>query len=181
MKTIVSDISSRASFFKGQGTLEIGYPWLTFGAIIALESVINKNFKVLEFGSGGSTVFWAERCKSVKSFETNPEWYKNVEKRAEGFKNVEINLLSEAGILEALKKEPDNHYDLVVVDSYPNDIQRILIANAAIAKVKLNGFLIIDNYLKFGMEKFIYPKGWEIYTFDEFRYSGRGTRICRKA
>jgi hypothetical protein len=29
-------------------------------------------------------------------------------------------------------------------------------------------------------KSFIYPEG-EIYTFDELRYSGRGTRICKIA
>ena len=54
-------------------------------------------------------------------------------------------------------------------------------ANLFILKnIKLNGFLIIDNYMKFGMENFKYPP-WEVYTFDEFRYSGKGTRICKKS
>lgn len=178
MKTIITDIPSRKAFLKGEGTLEIGYPWLSFGAIIALESIVNKDYKVLEFGSGGSTVFWAEKCKSVKSFETDPEWFKKVNKRTKEFKNVEIMLITE--IFEVIKKEPDNYYDIVLIDSYPKDAQRLLLTNKSISKIKPNGWLIIDNYLKFGMEDFEYPSKWEIYTFDEFRYSGHGTRICRK-
>ena len=179
MKTIITDIPSREAFLKGKETLEIGYPWLTFGAIIALEALVNKDFRVLEFGSGGSTVFWAQTCKNVKSFETNPEWFRRVKERTKRFKNVEITLANEGQTLEAIKKEPDNFYDLVLVDSYPKDIQRILIANAVISKIKQGGWLVIDNYLGFGMNKFRYPP-WEIYTFDEFRYSGQGTRICKK-
>lgn len=179
MKTIVTTIPSREAFVKGKGALEVGYPWLSFGSIIALESIVNKDYKVLEFGSGGSTVFWAERCKNVKSFETDPGWFEKVVRRTKGYKNVEINLANETGILDAIKKEPDNYYDVVLVDSYPKHARRLLLANEAVPKIKLNGWLVIDNYLGFGMEHFKYPSE-EIYTFDEFRYSGRGTRICRK-
>jgi len=180
MKTIVSDIPSRKDFFMGKGTLEIGYPWLTFGAIIALENIINKDFKVLEFGSGGSTVFWAERCKSVKSFETNPEWYKNVLQRVGKFKNIDLVLATESEMLKEIENTPDNCYDLILIDSYPKDYARLLLANASAPKIKPNGWFVIDNYLKFGMGKFVYPASWDIYTFDEFRYSGKGTRICRR-
>lgn len=178
MKSVIYHIPSREAFFKGKGALEIGYPWLSFGAIIALESVVNKNFKVLEFGSGGSTVFWSQTCKSVKSFETNPDWFKKVRQRIKEFKNVEIILANKEQILKMVEKEPKNYYDLVLVDSYPKEAERILLANAAVPKIKSNGWLIIDNYLKFGMEHFTYPKS-EIYTFDELRYSGKGTRICK--
>jgi predicted O-methyltransferase YrrM len=178
MKTIVTKIPTRKAFLKGEKSLEIGYPWLSFGAIIALEAIVNKNIKVLEFGSGGSTIFWATSCSSVRSFETNPEWLKKVKKRVSKFDNVEIILADEKQTLEAISNEPDSYYDLVLVDSYPGDIRRILVANAVLPKIKKGSYLVIDNYLKFGMENFKYPKG-EIYTFDQLHYSGRGTRICK--
>lgn len=178
MKTIISKIPSRKAFLKGQKTLEIGYPWLSLGAIIFLEAIVNKKMKVLELGSGGSTVFWATNCSSVKSFETNPEWFEKVKNRVEKFDNVQIKLGDKEQILAAISNEPDNHYDIVLVDSYPGDIERILVANAVLSKVKTGGYLIIDNYLGFGMKNFKYPKG-EIYTFDELHFTGRGTRICK--
>ena len=178
MKTIVSKIPSYEAFLKGQKTLEIGYPWLSFGAIIALEQIVNKNFKVLEFGSGGSTIFWAKNCQCVKSFESNQNWFNNVKEKTKGFNNVEIILVNEDQMLKAILKEPNNHYDLVLIDSDPHNTRRILLANAVLTKIKKGGFLIVDNYLKFGMENFKYPK-CEIYTFDDLHYSGSGTKICK--
>ena len=179
MKTIITQIPSHRALIRGQGALEIGYPWLPFGAIIALERIVNKNFNVLEFGSGGSTIFWAKNCKNVKSFETDSHWFIKVKERVSQFRNVEIILGNQKQILKRLEKEPDNHYDIVLVDSYPKHTERIILANTAVPKVKTGGWLIIDNYLKFGMENFSYPKS-EIYTFDEIEYSGRGTRVCKK-
>lgn len=179
MKTIVTQIPSRNAFLRGEDTLKIGYPWLTYGAIIAIESRVNKEMKVLEFGSGGSTIFWANNCKSVKSYETNPEWYNNVKQKTEHLKNVEIVLCDRRGMSTGLKSEPDDHYDIVLIDSDPKRSRRLDLANNAVFKLKTGGWLIIDNYLKFGMSDFDYSK-WQVFTFDEFHYRGLGTRLCRK-
>ena len=178
MKTIVSDITNRKDFLKGRWTLEIGYPWLSFGAIMALEGIVNKRLRVLELGSGGTTVFFAKNCKNVKSYETNADWYKKVMQKVRKYRNVEIGLGNYKQILRAIAKEPDKHYDIILVDSYPKEARRILLAEAVLPKIKTGGWLVIDNYGKFGMENFNYPKG-EIYTFDDLRYSGRGTRLIR--
>lgn len=139
---------------------------------------MTKSFKVLEFGSGGSTVFWATNCKNVKSFETNNQWYERVRARTQEFDNMELRVGTADQILHKVKGEPDLHYDLVLVDSQPHESQRIVFANTAVPKIKHGGWLVIDNYLKFGMRDFIYPEG-EIYTFDQLRYSGKGTKICK--
>lgn len=179
MKTIVTKIPSRRVFLAGQDTLKIGYPWLTYGAIIAVENIVNKEMKVLEFGSGGSTIFWAKKCKSVKSYETNPQWYKKVKQKTKNLNNVEILLCDRHRMSVGLRSEPDDYYDTVLIDSDPKRSRRLDLANMAVSKVKPRGWLIIDNYLRFGMNGFDYSK-WQVLTFDEFHYTGLGTRLCRK-
>jgi hypothetical protein len=178
MKTIITKIPSRQSYILGKGTVDIGYPWVTLGAIMALEYIVNKSMKVLEFGSGGSTIFWSKNCKSVKSYETNPYWFKKLATKTEGT-NVEMVLGDQEKILEDTAKEPDNYYDLVLIDADPHRNRRLLFANASIPKLKLGGWLVIDNYWRYSMNDFDYSK-WEVYTFDEFDYQGKGTRICKK-
>ena len=179
MKTIITEIPSHEVLVKGAETLTIGYPWLSLGAILALEHVINKDFKVLEFGSGGSTVFWAKNCKSVKSFETDPRWFSKTKKILESYKNAKITLGTQEEILKAVEKENDNYYDLVLVDSVPSRNRRLLFANAAVPKLKIGGWLVIDNYNRFSMNDFNYSK-WKVYTYDEFGWEGQGTRLCKK-
>ncbi len=181
MKTIVTRITNRTTFIKGEDTLKIGYPWLTYGAIIAVEAIVNKKMKVLEFGSGGSTIFWAKNCQKVKSYETNPEWYKAVKQKTDSLdlNNVEIVLGDRRRMGRGLKSEPDSYYDIVLIDSDPKHSRRLDLTNNAVSKVKTGGWLIIDNYLKFGMDSFDYSK-WQVFTFDEFHYIGLGTRLCRK-
>ena len=46
-------------------------------------------------------------------------------------------------------------------------------------KHEVGGWLVIDNYNKFGLNDFDY-KTVEVYTFDEFGYTGTGKRLCKK-
>jgi hypothetical protein len=50
----------------GSRCLDLGLPWLTPGAIRWLAANLKPTDCVLELGSGGSTVFFATRCKVVQ-------------------------------------------------------------------------------------------------------------------
>ena len=184
MKTIINDISSRQDFFNGRGLFELGCAWLSFGAIMALEHILNKEMKVLELGGGGSTVFFANRCKFVKTIETSAEWMEKLEERTRDYNNVELHYRNEQEAVEEIKSEEDESYDVILIDTgaVPNKPRpnRLLLAQTAVPKLKKGGYLILDNYLKFGNQNFPYNEGWEVYSFDDFGYSGRGTRILRK-
>ena len=50
--------------------------WL--GAIYELDILLCPSDCVLEFGSGGSTLFFARRCHEVYSYETDIDWHNSV-------------------------------------------------------------------------------------------------------
>jgi hypothetical protein len=50
-------------------------PWYTYPAIEYLSHIDFSNRKVLEYGSGNSTLWWAGRCEELVSVEGNSEWY----------------------------------------------------------------------------------------------------------
>lgn len=179
MKTIISKIESRRSFYKGTDPLKNKYPWLTFGAIIFLESIIKPDFKVIEFGSGGSTLFFSSRVKEIKSYETNESWYKNVSEKIKKIDNVELIYSDRKTMSNGIKKEKDNSIDIILVDTDPARSKRIDLANLSKNKVKIGGYLILDNYQKFGLSEFDYTN-FDVFTFDEEPYTGKGTRICRR-
>ena len=54
-------------------------PWLTYGALDYLEATISKSKKVVEFGAGFSTLFWAIRGNPVMYFESDPAWERALE------------------------------------------------------------------------------------------------------
>lgn len=183
MKTIITEMPERNEYTAGKGTLEVGYPWLTTGAIMALELILTKEFNVLEFGTGGSTIFYATRCKSVTFFETDPEWYSNVGKKLEELNpgNVEAYWLpGTQKIVEFINRLPDERYDLVAIDPDPILADRLTLAMAVLPKVKPEGWLLLDNYSAGTFKDFVIPEGWKTYTFDDFDWSGNGTRLYRK-
>ena len=179
MKTLITDLPERGDFISGYRTIEIGYPWLTTGAIMALELLLKPEFNVLELGSGGSTVFWARRCKSVRSFETDPQWADKVRPQVEQYGNVKLTCGPMEKLLEEIRAEPDGYFDLALSDSSPYQASRPTLTMAIMPKIKPWGWLVIDNYSMWGMESFPYSE-WNTFTFDDFAWMGRGTRICQK-
>jgi len=188
MKTIISLMPEINDFIGGRGTLEIGYPWLTHGSIMALERLLelNKDFVILECGSGGSTIFFAKRCKSVLSLETNPVWAKKVKDKLEQEKIENVNLIILKGnqeVLDFLSNQPDGFFDLVLVDSDPTSTSRLDLSNAVVSKVKLKGWMLVDNWDAWGKDFDYSNPRWEIYTFDSFPtdfFAGKGTRLLKK-
>lgn len=179
MRTIISDMPNRRNFLKGRYTIEIGYPWLTYGAIMELEEFLTPNFKVLEFGCGGSTIFFSRRCKSVKSMESNEVWADKVRGTLSASSNVEIICCDFAHALATVKAEPTEYYDLILVDSDTACTSRLQFMIDASPKLKVGGYLILDNYDHRKIRGFDYT-GWNVFTYDGIRHSGRGTRICIK-
>lgn len=57
-------------------------PWLHPEVIRYLERLLHPDWTVIEHGSGGSTLWLAERVKRVFSFENGADWLREVEKLA---------------------------------------------------------------------------------------------------
>src|SRR5207253_3435163 len=70
--------------------VELELPWFSYAAIDFLQSYLRSEMQVFEFGSGGSTLFFAQQCKSVTSVEDNAHWCEIVAARLarRGIENV---------------------------------------------------------------------------------------------
>lgn len=76
-------------------TLERRKPWISYDAIYFLEQYLRKEHIVFEWGSGGSTLFFADRTKHIVSIEHNKEWYDAVADkiRKESITNIDYRLI----------------------------------------------------------------------------------------
>jgi len=180
MKTIINEIPSHKEFYKGEKGLEVGYPWFTLGAIYSLERILGrrKTLSVLELGSGGSTVFFSRRAKEVVSLEHDLDWASKVKEALPTPSNVRMVNKPVPELLKYVEERPDSYYHVVLVDSGPDYVSRAKFLKASAIKVKKDGWLVLDNYANFDRD-FDYT-GFDVFTFDMFQYSGRGTRICKK-
>jgi len=165
------------NYWLGERTLELGYPWITPGSIDALDTLLQPNHRVLEFGSGGSTLYFGRRAASVLSFETVPDWAASVRDavRQQSIEGVEVCDVS--SIDECRAVIGGRRFDVVLVDA--NDLARHELVTVARAVVDPGGMVIIDNYNSMGTQS-IDPRlfrGWTVASFNDEHWRGDGTRI----
>jgi len=92
-------------------------PWFTYSAIDFLSSSFNTNLKVLELGSGNSTLFLAKRVGKVISIEHAKNWYQEILEKVPG--NVEL-IYTESNNVEAYLKPLSTKgeiYDVIIIDA----------------------------------------------------------------
>src|SRR5437660_7893940 len=69
------------NLLNGKTPLDLEVPWFSYAAIDFLEKFLRPNMTICEYGSGGSTLFFSQRAKSVYSIEDNQKWYDLVSQR----------------------------------------------------------------------------------------------------
>ncbi|MBS0016782.1 MAG: methyltransferase domain-containing protein [Arthrospira sp. SH-MAG29] len=124
---------------------EIKPPLLANGAVEFLQQFLQQNphARVLEFGSGGSTVWFSTYTKNVVSIEHNREWYDRVKRDLAKYDSchpVDLRLMSLPyhGVCEDFQ---DESFDLILVDGR----NRVRCAQAAIRILKTGGILMLDD------------------------------------
>jgi len=73
-------------------TADKTYPWYTLQSIKYIGSLISPDMKVLEYESGYSTLWWAERVAEVTSIERSRDWYERLKAALvqKNYKNVKL-------------------------------------------------------------------------------------------
>jgi hypothetical protein len=97
-----------------KNSLDEPIPWYTYPGIEYLSHLELGGFRVFEFGSGNSTIWWGRHSLSVHSIESDPDWHKRV-----------ISRISQDGgsINCDLREDKDSYvnslseqYDIVIID-----------------------------------------------------------------
>ena len=130
-------------------------PWIHENVIKMLEEKINKDTKILEFGSGYSTLFFQNLANNLTSIEHNDYWYNKIKPLINDKTNYilkSINYISKPCIdkkfyncdtIEELlnKNISDEYYDIIMIDG----IHRVNCAFGSYKKLKKGGILILDD------------------------------------
>ncbi|MGH2530815.1 MAG: hypothetical protein ACRDJW_00785 [Thermomicrobiales bacterium] len=117
-------------------------PWLSHRAINELDRLIQQDWYVIEFGSGMSTPWLAERCGFLYSVESDPVWSETV--RAMINERQLTNVRYEQRPLETyadLTAFDDDYFNLALVDG---EIRSSCLLSV-FDKLKPNGFIYLDN------------------------------------
>jgi predicted O-methyltransferase YrrM len=149
-------------------------PWLTPQAVRLLEGWLKPTDRMLEFGSGRSTLWFARHVNTLVSVEHNPLWYERVEAllKEQQLKNVTYLKKSIEGSPAEYALVPgqfeDNSLDVILVDGRLRDE----CANASLSKLKPGGLLVLDNADVYLPSEVITPNahrqgvecpGWQVF------------------
>jgi len=115
-------------------------PWFTYSSIDFLKEKLNTNLSILEFGSGNSTLFLAERAKKVISFEHSKDWHQKILKKIPA--NVDLTITSPLSATDYLKLLVEElRFDVIVVDG----LFRNECITASLKHLSEVGIIILDD------------------------------------
>jgi predicted O-methyltransferase YrrM len=145
----------RDNLINGSTPLDLGLPWFSYAAIDFLAKHLTPTMNVCEYGSGGSTLFFARRTHTVFSIEDNEKWFALVSQRLEelGLQNVQMKLcpfdfknpegFENSTYLHAL---PDRKFDVLVIDGSEEWSQvRPTCFQHAEAFIAPGGLIVVDD------------------------------------
>jgi hypothetical protein len=114
-------------------------PWYTYPAVDLLRAKDLRDCRVLEFGAGQSTLWWATRAREVIALEDDPSWCAELAPLLPA--NVRLRQVghSHTALADALRDEA--RFDIAVVDG----LDRFQAAHLAIQLVANEGAILFDN------------------------------------
>lgn len=142
-------------------------PWIAPAAAAILNKLLKPDMKGFEWGSGSSTVFFAQRLQHLTSLEHHQAWFKKVkawlaEKEIKNvdYVSIEVQFPGERNSNDTYQKAineeqvkayesyygyidrfPDEHFDFIMVDGRA----RTQCGRHALPKLKKGGMLVLDN------------------------------------
>ncbi len=116
-------------------------PWVTYSFIDFIKERINKNQHIFEYGSGSSTIFYAERAGSVTSVEHDKGWFDKVKNTSPANAEMIFCQLEKDG--EYAKKATllNKKFDIIIVDGR----DRVNCCKHSVEALSPNGVLVLDD------------------------------------
>src|SRR5258707_14658226 len=88
-------------------------PWITLPAYRQLRRMVRSDWKIFEYGSGMSTLWYDRRCAEVHAVEENESWYRFVAGKLD---KARVYHREGHAYTEAVLEVRPGHFDLIVVD-----------------------------------------------------------------
>lgn len=141
---------------KAQNRDGVELPWYTYPAIAFLQTRRFSDKRVLEFGAGQSTLWWAKRASRVHSFESDDQWYDSLKAILPA--NVRLNRVSMSDVTacvtdvrraltERQAHGPAALFDVIVIDG----LYRAEMVPIACEYRSPTGIIICDNAEGYGL------------------------------
>jgi hypothetical protein len=113
-------------------------PWWTLEVVERVDELLRPDWTAVEFGSGMSTPWLAQRVKALLSIEHDPSWFERIQPLLPPNARYELRQPVSYASLSDLD---DATVDFVVVDG----VARSACVAASVPKVRPGGYLYLDN------------------------------------
>ena len=116
-------------------------PWYTYAAIDFLDTRINEEMTVFEYGIGNSTIWWASRVSRVVSCEHDRQWFLNMKSSLpDNVECMHFDMVPSGDYSKAILQY-DSEFDLIVIDGR----DRVNCARNSLRALNGTGVIIWDN------------------------------------
>lgn len=135
-------------------------PWLTYSLLDFLEGRLNRSLSLFEYGSGNSTLYFADRLGFIRSIEYDQTWFDTVKGKIPG--NVELTFVSlEGDRYENAVLENEKNFDIILIDGR----RRVQCLKNSVPRLTPGGVLILDD-----SERADYREAFEFMKAHGFRH-----------
>lgn len=116
-------------------------PWVTYSFIDLVKGRIHKQHDIFEFGSGNSTIFYAQLAGSVYSVEHDKDWYERSAKiNMANVKMIQCDLVPDGDYCRSAVAT-GKKFHLVIVDGR----DRVNCCKQAVGSLTDDGILVLDD------------------------------------
>lgn len=160
------------SFLPGRNSIVDELPWINFLALDFLSQHLKPEYKVFEFGGGGSTLFFCKYTAEVTTVEDHAEWFKTLTETVEkkGYRHWKGFFISPEPVNNSIPRShirPSDFKSSVkglenysfekyarTIDQYPEGSFDLILVDGrarpscirqAIPRLKPGGLLVVDN------------------------------------
>ena len=116
-------------------------PWCTYSFIKFIEPRLNKDFKVFEYGSGNSTLWYAKKVGEITAVENDLDWFNKVSSSLPANAEVIYCELKNDGEYCRQVTSQNNMYDIIIIDGR----DRVNCVMHSINCLSDDGVIVFDN------------------------------------
>lgn len=116
-------------------------PWYAYAAADFLAERVHEEMRVFEYGSGNSTLWWANRVATVVSCEHDQQWFLNMKPRLPANVTYMHVDLEPAGNYSTVIRQYAKAFDIIVIDGR----ERAACAMNSLGALNDTGVIIWDD------------------------------------
>lgn len=160
------------SFRAGRNSVADELPWINFVALEFLQKNLSPEYRVFEFGGGGSTLFFCKNVAEVATVEDHAGWFETLTRtiKVKGYQNWKGFFVGPEPFQDEKPRSKQNPSDFAsgakglenmsfekyarTIDQYPSEHFDVVLVDGrarasciqqAMPRLKIGGLLIVDN------------------------------------